>query len=38
VGSTQAQVAKELGCCRRWVNLMETDRARCDALVDYWEN
>lgn len=36
-GKTQAQVARELGCSRRWVTLMELGRAPCDDLTWYWE-
>jgi hypothetical protein len=36
-GKTQAHVARELRCCRRWVMLMETGRAPADDLLWYWE-
>lgn len=35
-GFTQAAVAECLGCCRRWVMLMETGRADPAPLVRYW--
>jgi len=37
-GKTQAQVAAEIGCCRRWVMLMERGEAPADTLVWYWEH
>jgi DNA-binding XRE family transcriptional regulator len=37
VRRTQADVAKDLGCCRRWVMLMEKGLAPADTLVWYWE-
>jgi transcriptional regulator with XRE-family HTH domain len=37
VGYTQSRVARELGCCRSWINLMERGLVPCDDLVWYWE-
>lgn len=37
-GTTQGDVATELGLCRWWVNLMERGERPCDLLIDYWEN
>jgi DNA-binding XRE family transcriptional regulator len=34
---TQAEVAKELGVCRWWLNQMERGLQPCQALLDYWE-
>lgn len=34
---TQGAVAKDLQCCRYWLNLMETGRAPVDDLIQYWE-
>lgn len=34
---TQKQVAEELGVSRIWVNRMETGKAGCDRLLEYWE-
>jgi DNA-binding XRE family transcriptional regulator len=37
VGSTQLQVAQDLGVCRWWVNQMESGRQDCTALSSYWD-
>jgi DNA-binding XRE family transcriptional regulator len=36
-GKTQSFVAKDLGICRYWVNLMELGKKPCDELLWYWE-
>lgn len=36
-GFTQARVARELGCCRWWLNQMERGVAPVDDLICYWE-
>lgn len=33
---SQAEVAKDLGCCRRWVVMMERGEAPCKELEEYW--
>ena len=37
VGWTQKKVAADLGCCRRWMNMMERGEVDSSALVCYWE-
>lgn len=36
-GFTQARVAKDLKCCRWWLNQMERGQVPCDTLLWYWE-
>lgn len=36
-GSSQDEVASELGCSRLWVLQMESGRVNCDRLIEYWE-
>jgi DNA-binding XRE family transcriptional regulator len=35
-GRSQAEVARDLGRCRYWVNRMELGLAPCHELTDYW--
>lgn len=37
VGWTQKKVAADLGCCRRWLNMMERGEVDPTPLLDYWE-
>lgn len=34
---TQAELAKRMGRCRHWVNLMERGLVEHDELVTFWE-
>src|SRR5688500_12368401 len=36
-GSTQLEIARDLGCCRWWVNRMEQGKIDCTPLCCYWE-
>ena len=36
-GKGQAEVAKDLGRCRLWINRMERGDAPCSELLGYWE-
>lgn len=34
----QREIAKEMGCSRLWLRMMETGKAPCDELLGYWES
>lgn len=36
-GYTQLEIAKDLGCCRWWVNRMEHGTVDCTPLSSYWD-
>jgi len=35
---TQEALAKHIGVTRQWVHLMESNKAPCDRLAEFWEN
>lgn len=37
-GKTQLEVGKGIGCCRWWVNQMESGQIDCTPLVNYWDS
>lgn len=36
-GYTQLQVGEEMGCCRWWVNQMESGKIDPTPLINYWD-